>query len=124
MPARRKGLHDFVCDGTFLARRHAHLLREHEMLEDPELARLQADYIAEPDGLERLKIARRFERLVRGDRRPAHGGCSERAPPLLPFELLLVARPLDWVGDLGRLGLCCPDCQPLIEPDEVAREAA
>jgi phage terminase large subunit-like protein len=65
MPARKKTLAEFVRDGTFLARRHRHLLESSPLLSDPVLRALQQQYIVEKDSLRQLKIARDLERLVR-----------------------------------------------------------
>jgi hypothetical protein len=71
VPARKKTLADFVADRSFLARRHANLLDEDGLVGDGELRALQEAYQRERDGLERQKLARRFQHTVRqGSSRP------------------------------------------------------
>lgn len=65
MPARKKSFREFVADGTFLARRHAHLLDQEPLVADTELAKLQRAYQREGSELERRAIALRFEKAVR-----------------------------------------------------------
>jgi hypothetical protein len=76
MPARKKRLADFIADQSFLARRHAALLEEDDLVDEPTLRALQDAYREEPDGLERQKLARRFQQTVREGprrRRPPFG---------------------------------------------------
>src|SRR4051794_32131774 len=66
VPATRKRLDDFVCDRTFLARRHAGLLVTDRLVWDPLLRELQECYRVEVGVYERRRVALRFQRLVRG----------------------------------------------------------
>src|SRR5438128_640719 len=63
--AKQKTLGKLVADRTFLARRHAQLLAQSVLVEDPQLRALQASYRAEESHLERQALARRFEKLCR-----------------------------------------------------------
>ena len=75
-------------DRTFLARRHAHLLEQEPLLEEPRLQRLQRAYRAESGRLERRAIAVAFQREVR---RTAENRLDQRFAHL-PVELLPLGR--------------------------------
>jgi hypothetical protein len=72
MPARKKRLHDFVKDKTFLARRHAPLLLSNPLIWDDELRELQERYQQQDDTYARRKVALRFEKLVRETEEEQH----------------------------------------------------
>jgi hypothetical protein len=95
MPARKKRLADFCADRTFLARRHAELLEEDDLVDDPELRALQEAYREERDGLERQKLARRFQQTVRAGRRRRQ----------LPFGAIMYSVAGPDPGNAAELGL-------------------
>jgi phage terminase large subunit-like protein len=59
-----KTLADFVADGTFLARRHAHLLDDGPLVRDVELAKLQKAFRKATSDPERDHLARAFQRAA------------------------------------------------------------
>jgi hypothetical protein len=65
MARPKKSLEDLCVDGTFLARRHAHLLEDEALVEEPSLCALQEAYRDEASELERRALAVRFEKAVR-----------------------------------------------------------
>jgi phage terminase large subunit-like protein len=70
MPARKKGLTDFVRDRTFLGRRHGELLVSESLVRDSALREIQKRYRRRTAAAEREGIALEFQRAVRA-RAPA-----------------------------------------------------
>jgi len=80
MPQPRKTLVELaLIDRTFLARRHAELLVEEQLVDEPRLRRLQQAYREQMDGLERRRLALAFEKVVRE---------PETGPELVELELV------------------------------------
>ena len=88
VPARKKKLHDFVRDRTFLARRHAHLLLTEQPIWGRELRALQERYQGESDAYARRRIALQFQRLVRETDEERLDRLIEQALDELPVVLL------------------------------------
>jgi hypothetical protein len=65
VPAHKKTLRELVRDETFLARRHAHLLLEGPLIDDPGLRSIQERYMAETSELERWQLGLLFQKAVR-----------------------------------------------------------
>lgn len=91
MARKRKTLAELVRDGSFLTRRHEQLL-DGDLVDDDELAELQAAWQLESDSWRRRKVALRFERACRdgaGDRSAStrealEGHLLELGPPRSP----------------------------------------
>lgn len=75
MPQYKKTLADRVAAGTFEARRPPHrlLLVEDELVETPELRRLQISYRRTSSPAKRIDLARAFEALCRRPPQPPSG---------------------------------------------------
>jgi len=71
MPQRlpRESVGEVVWDQTFVARKHAHLLRADDLVDDAGVRALQVLYRDERSPHERQRLALAFEKAVRGDRR-------------------------------------------------------
>ena len=71
MPQRlpREPVGELVYDQTFVARKHAHLLRADDLVDDAGVRALQVLYRDERSPHERQRLALAFEKAVRGDRR-------------------------------------------------------
>jgi hypothetical protein len=89
----RKRLEDLAVDGTFLARRHAQLLVDEPLLDEPTLRQLQEDYRVESSELEQRAIALRFEKAVRDPEQTSLRAMRDRL--FAELDELLAAEPVE-----------------------------